>query len=540
MRLFTAKPGPQETRDFKRIIQLPQRNAEELGEAICEPLSDMYRTPNGKMTLRPLQALALAEACDLDGAVVLLPVGQGKTLVSFLLPTIMEAKKPLLIVPGKLYHKTQVEFLQLENDWVRPKNLVITTYERISTQPELLNNLEPDLIIADESHKLKNKKAACTKRIWKYWHDNEIKFVPMSGTLAKRSFFDWWHLQLMALPEALCVLPFQWNEAELWSCALDEKTKNRVGLGALKYFGDNLQKAREGYGKLLKKVPGIIASDTVNVASSLTIEVLNVKIKSVDEAIDKLNNTWTLPDGTEISEATDFWRHSREIANGFYYRWKKEPPPYWLEARRNFNSKIREVLKNSRKWTAPAEVVKALRGDPIVEAWFDTKDLFKPENEAVWFTNEVIEKALEIADKNPGLIWYEHRAVGERLSGYLPTFANQGRNTKTGQSIIDYRGESAAVSVAALGEGFNLQKWDRNIILNCTPTGTVWEQMLGRTHRPGQEADTVEVEILTTTHVQRNDFKQARADAKYIEATTGQKQKLSFADIISEDENETE
>ncbi len=537
MNLFTGKPGPRPTKDFKRITLLPQRDAEELGEAIREPLSDMYRTPRGKMTLRPLQALALAEAASYEGAVVLLPVGQGKTLVSYLLPTVMEAKRPLLIVPGKLYHKTQVEFRQLDEHWMRPKNLVITTYERISTQPELLNDLKPDLIIADESHKLKNKKATCTKRVWKYWHDSEdLKFVPMSGTLAKRSFFDWWHLQLMALPDELCVLPFAWNEAELWSCALDEKTKNRVNLGVLEHFGDNIQEAREGYGKLLKKVPGIIASDSAEIDSSLSIEIHKFDFKEINEAIELLNTKWELPDGTEISEATDFWRHSREIANGFYYRWKEQPPEFWRESRRLFNARVREVLNNSRKLTSPAQVVESLKDDPIVIDWFETKDTFIPETKAVWFTNELI---METIDR-PGLIWYEHKAVGEKLAKYMPTFASQGKNIKTGQSILDFKGDTAAVSIAALCEGFNLQRWSKSTVLNCTPTGTVWEQMLGRTHRPGQDADTVEVDILTTTQIQRHDFKQARADAKYIQATTGQKQKLSFADIIGEDEDEME
>lgn len=480
------------------------------------------------MILHPLQALAIGEAAELGGAVILLPVGQGKTLVSFLLPTAMEAKRPLLLVPGKLRHKTAVEFRQLEKHWQRPKNLVIESYETVSNNPNFISNLRPDLIIADESHKLKNPKAGCTKRVWKFWRDNEIAFVPMSGTLTNRSFFDWWHLQAMALPDDLCVLPFAWTEAALWSSALDEKTTDRVGLGALKAFGATVPEAREGYGRLLKRVPGVIAAETKNVSASILIEVKKLDFSEITKNIDTLKKDWVLPDGTEITEASDFWRHSREIANGFFYRWAEEPPEEWREARRAYHRHVREALRCSRKWETPSQVREALRNDAAISNWNRIEKTFEPRTEAVWLDESVV----EIASKAAGLVWYEHKAVGAKLAQHLPTFGSQGRNIKTGQSIIDFNGAAAAVSVGALGEGFNLQRWSSNTVLNCTPSGKTWEQMMGRTHRAGQEADTVTFELLTTTEIQRNDFKQALADAEYTQATTGQQQKLCLADIV--------
>ena len=535
--MFNLPPGPRETAEFKRIRRLPQRDAEATGESIRYALSDMLRAPGGTMTLRPLQALALAEAVDFGGTVILLPVGQGKTLVSYLLPTVLEAERPLLLVPGKLWHKTIHEFEALAKDWKAPKNLKILTYEKLSADADILDKVAPDLIIADESHKLKNPKATCTKRVWRYWGKNRPKFVPMSGTLAKRSFFDWWHLQGMSLPSPLQPLPDDWRECQLWAQALDEKTRERVALGALEAFGGTIQQARTAYGKILKGTPGVIAADSVDVSASLTIEVSKWQIPKIDEQIRKLNGKWELPDGTEISEAADFWRHSRELANGFYYRWAEEPPAEWREKRRLFNARVREVLRHSRKYTAPAQVVEALRedGDRIVLEWFAAKDSFQPKTEAVWFHEHLLRSIACLSGSC--LVWYEHKAVGEKLREQgLPTFGAQGKEITTGKHIYDYAGISAAVSVNAMCEGFNLQRWSKNIVLNCTPTGTVWEQLIGRTHRSGQEADNVEVELITTTDVQRKDFRQARRDAEYIQATTGQAQKLTVADIIGDND----
>jgi hypothetical protein len=533
--LFT-KPGPRPTREFKRILDLPQRNAERLGEKLAEVMTEDFRVPGGDMTLRPLQALALAEATDFGGAVVLLPVGQGKTLVSYLLPTVTGAKRPLLLVPGKLIEKTRIEFRELESQFRAPENLTIWSYEYLSTHPGALVDLEPDLIIADEAHKLKNTKAACTKRVWRYYKEHEPMFVPMSGTLAKRSFFDWWHLQLMALPKPLWVLPDDWKQAEMWAAALDEKTRNRAGLGALSAFGSTLQEARAGFGAHLKAVPGIIAADTVDVEASLVIEVVRARpISVVQDALDRLEDYWTLPDGTELSEASEKWRHEREIANGFYYRWAEQPPQAWREARTDFNRFVRDVLHGSRTFTAPSEVVEAHRTAAPVERWFSIKDSFKPRTEAVWLSNAHVFEAARDVHINGGLLWYEHKAVGEKIKEWVPVFGSHGRELSTGESLVEFKGKCAAVSVGACSEGFNLQRFDRNIVLNCTPTGDRWEQMLGRTHRAGQESDEVTVEVWTTAPQQIKDFKQALADARYIEGTTGQRQKLSYADVIGLD-----
>lgn len=528
--------APKRTREFQRIVKIPQRDALKYGESVAGELTKYLKKENGTMELLPLQAAALLEAYEHRGLFVALPVGYGKTLISVLLGEIFEAKKPLLLVPGSLLDKTRHDIHELQKHWRFPLPYT-KSYEYLSTHPDFLKNvLAPDLIVADEAHRLQNKQAACTKRIWQYWCDKEPIFVPLSGTIVNRSFFEYWHLMLMALPEELCFLPMDYKETELWSAALDEKAPFRASLGALEHFGPSLSKARNGFGKFMRAVPGVIGAEGNEIGCSLRIHVVHKKFPIIDEALTKLQNGWELPDGTELTEATEFWRHSRTIANGFYYRWAEEPPREWLRARKAFHALIHQAVKYSKKWTAPAEAVANMQDNKIVKEWLEIKNTFEPKTEVVWLTDEVIMWALgESSAIPPALIWYEHRAVGQAICSHgHPTFGSKGRHLREGQSITEVTNPTGltAVSVRAISLGQNLQRWSRNLVLNCEPTGRRWEQLIGRTHRRGQEADEVEVTVLVTSDVQLKDFRQARADAEYIQRTTGQRQKLCYADII--------
>jgi hypothetical protein len=101
-----------------------------------------------------------------------------------------------------------------------------------------------------------------------------------------------------------------------------------------------------------------------------------------------------------------------------------------------------------------------------------------------------------------------------------------------GKTIEDYAGKTVVASVAANKEGRNLQAWNRNLVVTAMPTGSLWEQLIGRTHRMGQQADTVYVDWVAACEEQDRGFQQLMADAKYIQDTTGQSQKLLYADHV--------
>ncbi|MEI6807023.1 MAG: helicase, partial [Myxococcaceae bacterium] len=81
-------------------------------------------------------------------------------------------------------------------------------------------------------------------------------------------------------------------------------------------------------------------------------------------------------------------------------------------------------------------------------------------------------------------------------------------------------------SIAAHSEGRNLQKWHQNLVMSCPANGSVWEQLIGRTHREGQLADKVTFDIVVACNEQLRSLHRAVSDARYIQDTTGQPQKL--------------
>lgn len=86
-------------------------------------------------------------------------------------------------------------------------------------------------------------------------------------------------------------------------------------------------------------------------------------------------------------------------------------------------------------------------------------------------------------------------------------------------------------SVAANGTGKNLQAWNKNLIVSCPTGAAVWEQLLGRTHRQGQKADEVQVDVLIGCVEHVDAWKRARAEAKMASDILGAPQKILIGDV---------
>jgi hypothetical protein len=83
------------------------------------------------------------------------------------------------------------------------------------------------------------------------------------------------------------------------------------------------------------------------------------------------------------------------------------------------------------------------------------------------------------------------------------------------------------------GVGKNLQThFSRNVITQFPPNGLIVEQMLGRTHRPGQEADEVIVDWFGGTPETEAAIYKAIEDARYQEETITGRQKLLYCTRI--------
>ena len=80
-----------------RVAELPWKE-----ESAPDDWSRFLRTSNGKQTLRPIQNRMLQEAKAAGGLLAFAACGEGKTLASLLLPVVLRAERPLLLIPANL------------------------------------------------------------------------------------------------------------------------------------------------------------------------------------------------------------------------------------------------------------------------------------------------------------------------------------------------------------------------------------------------------------------------------------------------------
>lgn len=356
---------------------------------------------------------------------------------------------------------------------------------------------------------------------------------------------DYWHLVKWALGADNSPLPQKWEEASLWAFALDAKDHGfRPSPGALSRLLPPgklplLENVRGAFRDRLTQTRGVVATSDTGYSGALLVEGCIVQLpESLGAHYKVLRDQWETPDGHPFSEAVDLWRHARELACGFYYRWNPRPPEEWLVARKLWCKFVRDTLGSSRSLDSELQVANAVKagrlGDPhkLLTRWSEVRDTFTPNQEAVWLDDTTLQLAAVWLKHHKGLCWVEHRAVGERLSQItgLPYYG-QGGLSKAKKSIEDEKGP-CILSIPANNEGRNLQdRYHQNFILSCPPSGATLEQLLGRTHRPGQEAEEVEAQVVLACREQLDGLTKALEESLYIQQTTGNPQKLCLADL---------
>jgi len=541
-----------ETPEFRRIRDLERRDwAKKDIDELVPLLTQYLKTPEGTQTLRPAQAAALRELVDCGGLFAPIRVGGGKTLVSFLAPVVAEAKRALLLVPASLLEKTRQDIRAAAKHWrVRP--MTIESYEMLSRDRtgRILEGLKPDLVIADEAHKLKNTAAGCTKRLSRYLqaarkHNEKVIFVAMSGTITTRSLREYWHLLRWALREN-APIPKDVDEFQQWALALDERVnpESRWQPGALERLTPNtkgadvLERARNAYRDRLIDTPGVISTKEDVPGMSLSIKATHLDAPdAVRDAILKMRQTYCTPDEHPFEMPMELWRHARELQCGFYYRWDPRPPPEWLAARTEWSKFIRETLKHSRTYATPGDMIEAVKAgdlddEGLYARWQAVKHTFRPNTVPVWIDHAVqnyCAEWLNTGASNSKLCWVEHRAAGielERITG-IPYFGEQGCDSRG--TLVDNHVGPAIVSVQSCSTGRNLQyRHYQNLFQSPMSKNDKWEQATGRTHRDGQLEDEVTVEVLMMCRESYSSMVYAIREAEYTQSTTGQPQKLAY------------
>lgn len=571
----------QPSAEFRRIEALPRRpwNLHQQNEYI-DAATDVLRTPKGNMRLRDVQAAALIEAQRVEektgrgGLVALMGTGSGKSLTSYLLPIVLNSSQTVLLVPPSLVEQTNRQWLRMGQHFqiagYAPRFHVVSYSTLHSTKPEkqkILETLKPDLIIADEAHNLKNKSSTQTKRVMRYLNTHPfVRLCVMSGTLTTRSLKDYQHLVQRAIG-GLSPVPEDWNTLMEWCACLDsdiheedrkppgvlEKfcykvTRKKTDSSGAKYDFEEFESAREGFRRRLVSTLGVVATTESFIGTALEFYNRPLSLPAeVKKAIKDLRDKWAFPDGEEFSDVLELAAAERELSCGFWNKWiwpkDADGNPIvdheWLEARTNWNRAVRERLKHAGPgMDSPLLLFNAAaRGDwktPEFEPWKKVHDRPAPPTEAQWVDDSfLIDDAIAWGKAESGIIWYSHVAVGEAIAsrGGFPFY---GGGKKASAEILDEKGDRTIVaSMQAHGEGKNLQEaFSRNLFTTPPASGKIWEQTVSRTHREGQKEDSVTVEIYLHTSSFVGAFRQALADSKYIEQTTGNRQKLCYGTFV--------
>lgn len=554
----------QKTPELLRILNLPTRVADEKADIyLPDFLTEKLKTENGNMKLFPIQALALKELYENEGLFAVLAVGSGKSLISYLAPVILESKRPLLLLPKKLKKKTERELIEY-GEHFKLNPIEIMSYELLSRDSGQKKFLEiaPDLIIADECHRLKNTKTAAVKRIKRYLKEHPKTIITaLSGTITRNSIMDYWHILQWCLKEK-APLPESWHEAKQWSLALDEKVPFgfiRHYPGALLLFSteeelkeiaykrlDQLEGARNAYRRRLLSTSGILSTQKSFDGASLFIKTSVLKQNDkIKEAFKKLRLLWQTPDGIDLMYGLETSRYIEQLSCGFYYKWETPAPTDWLSARKSWDRYVRNIIQYSKRGIdtphqVALNVTRGILKSPEYDTWIHIKDKFKPITKPVWLDDALLIAASNWLKTNKkGICWVNHVAFGKKLqeiSGFS-YYGEKGLNDKK-EYIEDAEGP-IITSVSANTEGLNLQKkWDTNLIIACPSSATIFEQMIGRTHRTGQKSDEVTVEIILGCYEDYKSILDITAEACYIRDTTGERHKILYADkeIINEEE----
>lgn len=567
----SAKPqerrGIMRSAELSRIASLPRRSADGVYDVhFAHALSVALRREGSDFELKPKQAAMLVEAVEAGGLFGMVGVGVGKTTIAPLFGKVMDIESVVLLVPPAIKREIVtrvIPWISKHIDFIPP---TVISYSELSTagKSDLLDRLQPRMIVVDEAHNLKNKNAARTKRFLRYFDENPATIlVALSGTMARRSIMDFHHIIELTHRDWRMPLTRQWREAKDWSLALDPQVhpSERLHPGALLELCIPGEDVRSGFRRRLVETEGVIGGSAEDVGASLVMRRLTLELPAaVRDALSDLRKKWVTPGGEQITDALDFARKARELAQGFYYVWEwpgGEPDVEWLERRAAWRKCVADVCRLNRAgldsellvrnaaerelkgtWkNEDARLPKAGRKEIVAcySDWIEVKDTEEPPVRAVWIDDFAVRAALAWGKKiqkegDGALIWYDARAIEERATelGALVCGAGTEGNRRL-LELAEVKGVTPPVvfvSANAHGTGKNLQRWCRNLAIAPWPAGAKNEQIIGRTHRPYQEADEVTFDVFVHTDELERAMDAAIEDAHFIKGITGGDQKL--------------
>lgn len=435
---------------------------------------------------------------------------------------------------------------------------------------EVLANVAPQLIIADEAHYLKNRRSARTRRLWHAMAEHEPRMVAMSGTITSRSIVDYAHIIRACLGD-YSPLPVKAQTVAEWALVLDAKhLVTDEGLRLLepvvRWANQRLvvpvaldqEGCRAAYAERLNTCPGVVVSKEDAVGATLIIE--NEKPEKapspvVLDLMRQVEEDWQTPDGDEIGYAIHKHAWHTQLTTGFYYRllWPEPLTPEaeeilarakeHHEARQVYHRLLRRFLNaghtpgldtDGRVATAILNGNTGLLPHELVEAYRYMRSLeFEgmPERVSVpvRLCDYKIRHAAEWARHHKrGIIWFRHTEVGRWLAEAIPeaTFVPSGA---AHSSVFLEKGIEKRLCIASYeshGTGKDLQFWDRQLFVQWPRGATQAEQTVARLHRYGQQSDEVVVTTVNSTTWDDMNMAACLNDSLFQQETTNAPRRL--------------
>ena len=490
-----------------------------------------------------MQGRALDALWSYRGLYLSASVGAGKTLIAWLAFALFESRRGVFCAPAGLLEQVRRMWLEYAGHWLSPVRMPTrVSYEELDRESgaNLLDRLDPDVLVLDEAHSTRRWERTATKRIHRALDTRpDTPVVCMTATPGRMSIMDHWHHLVWCLGDQAPV-PLVRSEATQWAAALDHGGRDYAGPGALALGSGRTaqERARAWYRDRLTETPGVIIHSQDSCDKKITIrQVVPPQDPVLEEHFRRFRTEFETPGGETVSDPLGAYRLEVELGAGYYGVWDPPPPRDWLRARRAWRDFARRVCDNSQRSKRPieteAQVASLYPDEPRLIAWRKIRDTYRISPKPVWCSASVVEWAARWARGNsPCLVWAWGVPTCEAIAcaSGLTHYGRRGLSS-AGKYIGDAdTRRSAVVSGGANMQGRDLPGWHRALYLQPPQSAQWLEQAFGRMHRSRQVHD-VDISVAITSMRVADGVERAIGESEFGRETWGANQKILRAQI---------
>lgn len=451
------------------------------------------------------QLLFLQRVTEVDapqGVISLTGVGSGKLLQSVLIGPVLKKKNVLLIVPLKSLEDTKREIIRWTTaiPEIAKQNLQVVASNELSLQKtkDVLFHFNPSIIVIDEAQDFKDIDAARTKRLLKYLVNNlSCRLFVLSATLITPNVKDYFHLVYFVCRDN-SPLSYYTETVDAYQALYDNELERGNVLQT--YIFNTLNRfpgktARDKLSYRLYQTKNIVSSKEQSTNVDLILTEFSYDSPLINAAIAKLAEDWQDPSGRLLVNIVEKTVVEDFLNVGLYptyeYSLASEQKTKFFELRRECEKILRTNIKYLRTVDSVREL-KMLAAEKVIKEK-DIRIMSEYEDAKKEYSVKVTIVELDVVplinrlkkfmqDFDNCIFWVQHIEVGKMLSRYLGIPFLNGKKREP-----DERQRHIILSVKAYYAGKNLQAWNVNVLVEYTSNALIIEQLIGRTHRQGQQ-----------------------------------------------------